>query len=189
MAIPEDARMLLFFGGIEPYKNVPLLLKAFERACAEGEQLWIVGRSKQEHLRLEIRHLAARIPNVHVVDRYVADEEIQNYMQAADIAVLPYRDGLTSAAAMLSLSFGVPVIAPRIGCFSSILDENSGLLYDAGDPDCALALIDALRAARQIKFDAEVIRTQVRRFRWEDAADRFASALRLSGPDAAPPSS
>ena len=177
LSIAQNARVLLFFGGLEPYKNLPLLLRAFEQAQEVGEELWIVGRCKDEALRLEILQAAARIAHVHVEDRYVADEEIQFYMRAADTAVLPYRDRLTCGAAMLALSYGVPVIAPRIGCFSSIVDANSGLLYESNSSDGAAALADALRASRHITFDARMIRDRARQFKWEDAADNFVRAL------------
>jgi glycosyltransferase involved in cell wall biosynthesis len=181
LGIAPQARVLMLFGSLEPYKNVPLLMRAFDRARAADEELWIVGRCKHESLRLEIAGLAGRIRDVHVVDRYVADEEIQHYLNAADAVVLPYRDGLTSAVAILAISFGLPIIAPNVGCFSSVVDAASGWLYDTDGPDNEHALAEALRSSRQTRFDSQAIKAHASRFRWEDAAQVFIDAMRRPG--------
>jgi glycosyltransferase involved in cell wall biosynthesis len=179
LGISPDARMLLFFGGAEPYKNLPLLLRAFAQAQQPGEQLWIVGRFKDADYHDEICALAAATPMVHIVDRYVKDEEIHYFMHAANIAVLPFREILTSGATMLALSYGVPVIAPRMGFLTDVIDAHSGLLYspaeDRGDTG---PLIAAMQAARTKTFDPAVIRAHALEFRWEDAAEQFIQALR-----------
>ncbi|MEZ4597387.1 MAG: glycosyltransferase [Chloroflexota bacterium] len=46
----------------------------------------------------------------------VPDDRMQVFLRAADVMVLPYRDVLTSGSAILAMTFGLPVVAPRIGC-------------------------------------------------------------------------
>jgi len=50
---------------------------------------------------------------------FIPDNDIQIYMNAADIIVLPYLDILNSGVAILAMSFGKPVIAPRTGSIPS----------------------------------------------------------------------
>ncbi|MDP2725948.1 MAG: glycosyltransferase family 1 protein, partial [Dehalococcoidia bacterium] len=72
---------------------------------------------------------------------FVADEDIQYFLNGCEVCVLPYRTMTTSGAAILSLSFGKPVIAPRIGGFPCLLEKGGGLLYDpeGNGLSCALA--------------------------------------------------
>ena len=48
--------------------------------------------------------------------RYIPDAELQVWLRAADVVVLPFRDILTSGSAILALSFGRAVVAPALGC-------------------------------------------------------------------------
>ncbi|MBU4204758.1 glycosyltransferase, partial [Patescibacteria group bacterium] len=71
----------------------------------------------------------------------------QYYMRAADVCVFPYRHVTTSGAAILALSFGVPVIAPRVGCFVDLIGGERGVTYDAARPG---ALAEALSMVRDV---------------------------------------
>jgi glycosyltransferase involved in cell wall biosynthesis len=75
---------------------------------------------------------------------------VQYYMRACDVCVLPYRQVTTSGAAILALSFGVPVVAPRMGCFVDLIGEDRGVLFD---PDHPASLAEALERVRHIDLD------------------------------------
>ena len=65
-------------------------------------------------------------------------------MNAADVVVLPYREILTSGAIILAMSFGKPIIAPKIGCIPDYIDDNGGFLYNPLDVQ---GLLEAMRKA------------------------------------------
>ena len=66
--------------------------------------------------------------------RRIPDADIQIFMRASDFLVLPFRKVLTSGSAILGLSFGLPVIAPRSGLLPTLLtDGHEGFLYDPED--------------------------------------------------------
>ena len=71
-------------------------------------------------------------------------EDIQYFFRAADYAVCAYRSSLNSGAAMLALSFGVPLVAPETVAFSELLMRGVGIGYA---PDDRPALAAALAAA------------------------------------------
>jgi glycosyltransferase involved in cell wall biosynthesis len=62
-------------------------------------------------------------------------------MSAADVLVLPFQDILTSGSALLAMSFGKPVIAPRMGCIPEIFDSKGAFLYNHNEKDGILKAI------------------------------------------------
>jgi glycosyltransferase involved in cell wall biosynthesis len=65
-------------------------------------------------------------------------------MNACDAVVLPYRQILTSSAAMLAMSFGRACVAPRLSGMLELLDDRGAFLYE---PDQLGALAEAIHAA------------------------------------------
>lgn len=146
LSVPEDAFVYLYFGLIREYKGVPNLLRAYGTLEEPDTQLWVVGNPKSAELEQEIRESADRTERVTMVFEYVPEERIQYYMNAADVLVLPYRDVLNSGAAYAGLTFGLPIVAPAIGCLPEAIPDGNDLLYDPQRPD---GLLSKLKAARE----------------------------------------
>jgi glycosyltransferase involved in cell wall biosynthesis/2-polyprenyl-3-methyl-5-hydroxy-6-metoxy-1,4-benzoquinol methylase len=146
---PDD-HVLLFFGGIRPYKGVGDLLDAFAVA-AEVEprlRLIVAGPAKRLDPRDDLPERCAREPRITLVLESVPEDEVQFYFKAADTVVLPYRSVLNSGSFHLAISYGRPVVAPRTGSLVSLLDPR----YTVGfDPDDVKGLPEALLAARQLR--------------------------------------
>jgi beta-1,4-mannosyltransferase len=66
--------------------------------------------------------------------RFIHDDEIQICINADDVVALPYRDILISGSALLFMSFGRPLIIPRLRCVTELLDDRGAFLYDSRDP-------------------------------------------------------
>jgi len=146
--IPEQDTVFLFFGWIRRYKNVPLLVDTFAELDDDDARLLVVGNPRTEEIEQEVRDAAATDSRVETRLEFVPDDEVQYYMNAADVAVLPFRTGkqtlLTSGSALLAMSFGKPVIAPALGCVADLVDEAGGFAYESSDRD---ALLGAMAAA------------------------------------------
>lgn len=140
--------VFLFFGQIRPYKGVFTLVNEFQRSDVENAVLLIVGSPSDQETETRLSSISAQNPNVETVLQFIPDDDIQYYMNAADVVVLPYRDVLTSGGAMLAMSFGKPVIAPELGCLPEMLTQQKSLLYDPGSND---GLSDALESAYRSK--------------------------------------
>ena len=66
--------------------------------------------------------------------------------------MLPYRHVTTSGAGILALSFGLPIIAPRMGCFQDLVGDNErGILYDPGSEQ---SLTEAMKRIREMDMEA-----------------------------------
>jgi len=139
--LDPSALVYLFLGQVREYKGLELLLDAYEAVRTETSVLLVAGRARDEKYGREVRAAVAGRPGVRLHLGFVPDDRVQYYMKACDVCVLPYRQVTTSGAAILALSFGVPVVAPRMGCFLGLIGESRGILYD---PDRPGSLADAL---------------------------------------------
>lgn len=115
LALPADATVLLHFGLMRPYKNVPHLIRTFRATPVRGNILLVVGRVFDAVIEREIREAADGASNVRLDLRWVPNEEVQTFFAASDLVVLPYRRILNSGAVMLALTFARPVLAPDLG--------------------------------------------------------------------------
>ena len=58
--------------------------------------------------------------NIRFYFEFVQAAEMQRFMRAADLIVLPYREILNSGSVMLALSFSRPVLVPAFGALSEL---------------------------------------------------------------------
>jgi beta-1,4-mannosyltransferase len=118
-----------FLGQIRPYKGVVKMVKAF-KACADRDaRLIIAGKPINEAIRNEITLAICGDLRIKFLSSQVPDDEVQIYLNACDVYVLPYRRIFTSGAAVLAMSFGKPCIVPRAGCVPDILSEEGALFF------------------------------------------------------------
>lgn len=152
--LPEDAFVYLFLGQIRPYKGLEHLLEAFRDVTRDRDRLVVAGNARPrdgEYVEFLLRR-AAIDPRVQIRVGYVPDGEVQYYMNAADICVLPYRQAVTSGGALLAFSFGRAIVAPRLGPFPRLVGAGErGVLYDPRDE---AGLARALVQARALDLEA-----------------------------------
>ncbi len=148
LGIRADLMVFLAFGAIQPYKGIENLIDAAERLVHDRPdrdlRLVVAGEAKDEQLIRRIRASQILDDCLIVHGHKISPDDVQYFFKAADFAVCPYRQSLNSGAAMLSASFGVPLIAPRTAAFDEILAYGAGMGYE---PDDEGALSAALAAA------------------------------------------
>lgn len=149
LGIQPDNIVFLYFGLIRPYKGVFKLINAFKKFKNPRARLFIVGKPADKQVVKKLVEETRSDPRIRVVPRFIPDNEVQIYMNAADTVVLPYETVLSSGTLLLAMSFCKPVIAPRIGCIPEVLSNKGGILYDPRDPD---GLTRSLHMATTIDF-------------------------------------
>jgi len=135
LGVDPSAPLLLFFGFVRRYKGLRTLLQALARV--PEVRLLVAGKfwENERSYRERIRRLGLA-DRVSLVDRYVGNEEVARLFAAADALVLPYLAGGQSAVGVTALSFGLPVIATRIGGLEGLVaDGETGLLVEPGSSD------------------------------------------------------
>lgn len=151
--LPESSVVYLFLGQIRPYKGVLEMIEAFGKLESDDARLVIAGKPLSDADGDVVRRAAASDRRIKLSIGFVPDDDLQLYLGAADAVVLPYRDILTSGAAVLAMSFARPCVVPRLDCFTDLLDEEGAVFYDADRDDGLVGgLRDALR--RRTELDA-----------------------------------
>ncbi len=173
--IAPDRFVYLFFGQCKEYKNLELLADAM-RHLDDDSLLVVAGRFRNPAYQQKIEQAMAPLgARVRMVSRHIEDAEVPYFLTAADCLVLPYRDVLTSGVAMLAMSFGRPVVAPRLGALTDVITEPAGVLFEQTSTEAfAAAMLEARRRA----FDAHGILQYALSFDWRDNARVTAAALR-----------
>ncbi|MCA9471711.1 MAG: hypothetical protein MRJ96_12145 [Nitrospirales bacterium] len=113
--IPQDATVLLHFGLMRPYKNVPHLIDTFNACDQRNSLLLIVGKPYDHHVEREINQCVGTGSRIRLRLGWIPPEEVQLYFVACDLVVLPYKHIVNSGALMLALSFSRPVLVPNLG--------------------------------------------------------------------------
>jgi len=125
----------LFVGQIEKYKGVLLLINVFKKLYSELPStekinLIIVGTGGA---LIAAKQLAAKNENI-IFKGYLPNFDLKNIFIKANVTVVPSLCYENSPTVIFeSLSYGVPVLAARIGGIEFIKDNYNGFTFEAGD--------------------------------------------------------
>ncbi|MCP4303631.1 MAG: methyltransferase domain-containing protein [bacterium] len=150
LGLQPDDFVYLHFGQIRPYKAIDRLLDAFDRVSHSDPKvkLLLVGKPGRFDGVRQIMERARANPSVIANFNHIPDADVQLYMNAADVAVLPHRQALNSGALLLAYSFGLPVVASATGCMATQVDDLTGVTFDWDEGE--QALLNALLDGRQL---------------------------------------
>lgn len=133
---PSVPGRVLYFGLIRPYKGIDTLIEAFtataEATTARAEPsaseatLRIVGAPQTQELAHTIGLLAAVDSRIEVSFGYASDATLAHEIGEAELVVLPYQEMHNSAAALLALSLGRPVLVPQNNVTDALASEVGG---------------------------------------------------------------
>ncbi|KKM13016.1 hypothetical protein SY88_00120 [Clostridiales bacterium PH28_bin88] len=134
----EDLPIVLFFGAIRPYKGLEYFLEVWRvvtENCPEA-RLMIAGNGDKEYIQRLKEKIDGLGLNESVVShfRFIPNEELPVFHQAADIFVYPYQAITQSGALFTGMAFGKAIVATSVGGFKETLQHNvTGLLIKYGD--------------------------------------------------------
>ena len=135
--LPINAKILLAFGAIRPYKGIRNLIAAFPRIRARHPDAYlvIVGPlmvGTEGEYREAIRQAGAEAM-VAFRPQYVSHDRVAAYFRSADVAVYNYHDVTDSGSLRIACTLGTPVVATSVGGFREFLTDGC-LLYTSPSP-------------------------------------------------------
>ncbi len=140
----------MFFGNIETYKGLDVLIRAFALLPSDLKartQLLVAGSPNTDIAALQklARDLGIDGRIVWKLG-YVNEEQVPELFRSATIVALPYRAIDQSGVLMTAVAFGKAIVASRTGGFPEVIKNGvHGILVTPGDvQDLAKALQDLL---------------------------------------------
>jgi glycosyltransferase involved in cell wall biosynthesis len=164
---------VLFVSGLWPYKNVEILISAFERLRSRGlpHRLLIVGEGYdwyRDRLLAQVRKAGLQREILFLGRK--PKEDVARLMQAADALALPSTYESFGRVLTEAMACGTPVVAARASCLPEVV-EDAGLLIRPRDPD---ELADGLAAVvSDTRLRHDLVERGLRRaaeFSWERTA-------------------
>jgi beta-1,4-mannosyltransferase len=138
LGIPAHAHVILAFGQVRAYKRLPELVAAVRALPRDDVRLIVGGKPSPRDAGTSLESAAAGDPRIVLRLEHIPDDEVVALHEAADVAVLPYREVFSSGALLLALSLGLPVIAPVASTAAELAEPPAVQPYAPGDLSAAL---------------------------------------------------
>lgn len=125
--ISSETPVLLFFGFVREYKGLNYLIDAMPliKNQIPDVSLWIVGDfdDQRDNYIGKINNLGLQ-NNIHLVEGYIPDQEVEPYFAAADLVVLPYISATQSGIAQIAYGFEKPVVVTDVGGLPDVVEDG-----------------------------------------------------------------
>jgi D-inositol-3-phosphate glycosyltransferase len=150
IGMPEDEKMILFVGRIEPLKGIDTLIRAIAQIRKADvlsicpHYLYIIGGNPEasgEDASKEMRRLQDLCAKLDLHDLVLFlgkrdQDSLQYYYSAAEMVVMPSHYESFGMVALEAMACGTPVIATQVGGLQHLVqDGETGFVIPNGDPD------------------------------------------------------
>jgi glycosyltransferase involved in cell wall biosynthesis len=131
--IPPQAFVYSFFGSIKPYKGLESLINGFVQVAGPTDYLLIAGASHTSAYTAQLKQRIQQHPRILFFPQFIAVDQVQYYLNAANVMVLPFQNVEHSGSVDLCMSFCKPIITLHTPLLSTLLGHQSKLLFQTPD--------------------------------------------------------
>lgn len=190
LGIDGDTPVVFALGTLKPRKGFQHLMRAMTRVRdAEPDARLVIGG--QGGMRDELESLAEELGIADRTDLlgYVESETLNDWMNAADLMVLPSYSESFGVVQLEAMACGTPVVATKNGGSEEVItSDDYGLLVEG--PESHDELADAVLEALDRDWDADAIEAYANEFTWENVceeiADLYVEVLEAQRPEPIP---
>jgi hypothetical protein len=154
LGIDENQKVILIFGAMRNDKERQFALNVFNDLDIEEKLLLAPSWYQRVAKRTPFRWLSSKIKiflnrpdkKLKLSQKFVPEDQIQIYMNAADIVFLPRFEVLNSGVLLLAYSFNKIVVGPSSGSIGEILALSGNPAFNVGNiSDAALKIEEGLK--------------------------------------------
>lgn len=172
--LPEH--FILFFGALEPRKNIPAIIEAFS-AIADRipHHLVLAGESGWKgQLMSDAIDKSQYREKIHVIG-FVQEQDKSALYAAADVFIYPsFYEGF-GFPPLEALLAGTPVVVSFNSSLPEVVGEWATLIDPYNTPHLALVLAELLRTPKRMPYN---VRQQIlEKYSWEKSASKVADVL------------
>jgi glycosyltransferase involved in cell wall biosynthesis len=191
LGLPEQARIVLFFGFIRKYKGLDILLDAI--SILRDRIPWSSTNIQRDSM--EIRRNKTRVklllagefyedekPYLEQIKRlrlddeifmhtgFIPDSEVRYYLCAADCLVQPYRQATQSGVTPLAYFYQVPMVVTNVGGLPDLVpDGKVGMVAEPNAMDIADKIVICLEMGQD--FFIPHLREQRKKYSWSNMVE------------------
>ncbi len=174
--LPQDGKILLFFGFIRRYKGLDILLEALHdpQVSAMGMKLLVVGEyyDRADYYQSIIDKYELQSQVILYTD-FVPNAKIAGYFSAADCVVLPYRSATQSGITQVAYHFSLPMIVSNVGGLPEMVkDDVVGYVVEPEAEAIARALVRFYEEGREQEF-VHHIEIEKKKYSWKTFTDEI----------------
>lgn len=173
LGIAADKKLILFFGFIRQYKGLDLLLRAMAvlKEKQDAPTLLIAGEfyENEQQYQLLIDELNIRDLLILRTD-FIPDNEVRNYLCAADFVIQPYRHATQSGITPLSYHFEKPMLVTNVGALPSMVPHEQVGIVTEPDPLSIANGIQQLYSLGEAHFLFH-LRNEKKKYNWQGLTD------------------
>ncbi len=177
LSLPEQGKIILFFGFIRNYKGLDLLLQAMadERIKHSEIRLLVAGEFYEDSTRYTALGSAIE-QQVIWHTHFIPDSEVKNYLCAADVVVQPYRHATQSGVTPLAYHFEKPMIVTNVGSLPALVPhEKVGLVCEPDPASIAAAIIRFYELGESHFIPA--IQSEKQKYSWANLVEGIRSVM------------
>jgi glycosyltransferase involved in cell wall biosynthesis len=180
LGLPQDQKIILFFGFIRKYKGLDLLLEAMAALKGSGITLMVAGEFYEDdkpYLEIIERHQLT--DQLILRTQFIQDSEVQFYLCAADAVIQPYRNATQSGVTPLAYHFEKPMVVTNVGGLPSLVpDKKSGLVVEPDPPSIA----EGIRRFYQLgeNYFIPHLRIEKQRFSWHNLVETITELAKIN---------
>lgn len=128
--IDRNKKIILFLGLIRKYKNIDILIEAFNKSMLNKDFILLICGTCKDELKKEL--CRQNYENIVFDFSFIRDDEISAYLDACDLLVAPYDkiNSLNSGTLWMAMSYKKTMVLPLIGCLKDFDYDKYLYVYD-----------------------------------------------------------
>ncbi len=177
LGLSEESRILLFFGSIRPNKGLDVLLEALNYIRSRVPEVLLivagaVPRGMSFRKYSDIIQKLNLSENVRTEVNFIPDEDVDSFMAAADVVVLPYvKFEAQSGVLLRAYAHKKPVVVSDVGAMGELVSSDKvGQVVEPGIPKAlAKAVINVLDNSSD--FQSHYTKQLEEKYSWKNIAE------------------
>ena len=175
LGLPEQDKIILFFGYIRKYKGLDLLIQAMANETIKnlGIQLIIVGEFYEDASTYHDLINALGLQNrISFYSNYIPDGEVKNYVCSADFIIQPYKNATQSGVTPLAYHFEKPMLVTNVGGLADTVPHlKTGIVVAPTAEEIAKG-IETLYELGEKHFIPNIIEEK-KKYSWSQMTEKF----------------
>jgi glycosyltransferase involved in cell wall biosynthesis len=175
LGLPQEKKIILFFGYIRKYKGLDLLIQAMSSESIKklNIQLMIVGEFYEDARTYHDLVISLGLQNqISFYSNYIPDGEVKNYVCSADFIIQPYKNATQSGVTPLAYHFEKPMLVTNVGGLADTVPNlKTGIVVEP-TTNAIVKGIETLYELGENHFIPNIIEEK-KKYSWAQMTEKF----------------